>query len=326
MSDFYRGKRVLVTGATGMIGRHVADLLVKRGAIVVTCSIDNVIYDQYTFCNYDLMNQSDCYRLCDHCDCVFHVAGVKGSPKMNIEQPANFFDGNAIMGLNMLRAAKHKRVKRYLFVSSIGVYNFSIPILFEDSVWDNFPSKYDWYPGWAKRICELQIGAYKEQFGNQFESLSIVRPSNVFGEYDNFNPETAMAVPALIARIVSGENPLKVWGNGSNIRDFIYAGDVARCCIEILEKGIEEPLNVGSGYGCSIKDLIFQLQEIVDEKFDIKYDLSKPSGDPKRVLSVDKIRSYGIEPNRIVLVDGLRRTYEWYKANKNLKRHEFFKG
>ena len=158
-------------------------------------------------------------------DIVFNLAGVKGSPAMANERPASFLVPTITFSYNMMEAARREGVERYLYTSSIGVYA-PAEYFREDDVWKTFPSPHDRFAGWAKRMGELQAEAYKIEYG--WDKISIVRPANVYGPYDNFDPANAMVIPSLIYRALDGEAPLTVWGDGTPIRDFIHARDVAR--------------------------------------------------------------------------------------------------
>jgi GDP-L-fucose synthase len=193
----------------------------------------------------------------------------------------------------------------------------------EENVWKTFPSEHDKYAGWAKRMGELQVEAYKKEF--DFESLHIIRPANIYGPYLNFNPQNSMVVGSLIRRILSGENPLKVWGDGSNIRDFIYSEDVANAMLDVMEKNIQLPINIGSGKGISIKKLINTLLKCknINRNPKIVFQKTKESGDKIRVLDVNYAKRFGIIA-KISLKEGLEKTIEWYKKNKLDNRFNYF--
>ena len=222
MSNFFKGKKVLVTGGTGLIGRPLVEKLVHLEADVTVVSLDKPtnVDKSVEFINLDLRNFENCLTICKGKEIVFNLIGVKGSPKMTIENPASFFVPTITFSINMMEAARQCGVERYLFTSSIGVYE-PADIFNEDDVWSTFPSPNDRFAGWAKRMGELQAQAYDIQYN--WDKISIVRPANVYGPYDNFDPENAMVIPSLINRASSGERPLTVWGDGSPIRDFIYS-------------------------------------------------------------------------------------------------------
>jgi GDP-L-fucose synthase len=209
----------------------------------------------------------------------------------------------------MLEAAMQNNVKWYLYTSTVGVYQ-PAEVLKEDDVWKTQPSKNDWFGGWAKRMGELQCLAYQKQYGEG--KCSIVRPANVYGSHDNFDLDSAMVVPSLIRKAFSN-NKLHVWGDGSAIRDFIHARDVARGMIFAVENKITEPLNLGSGDEISIK----RIAEAVSKEagVEIIWDTSKPTGDPRRVFDMTKAKKYGFTP-KISIEEGIKETIKWYLDNK----------
>ena len=162
---------------------------------------------------------------------------------MAITKPASFFVPTLQLSINLMEAARICKVDRFLFTSSIGVYKPK-KILLEDDVWETFPSKNDWYAGWAKWICELQAEAYFKEY---MDGIRIVRPANVYGSFDNFDEETAMVIPALISKFYKNKNTVKVWGDGSPIRDFIYSRDCAEGMIIAIKSDERRPINLGSG-------------------------------------------------------------------------------
>lgn len=306
-----KNKKVLVTGGTGLIGRPLVNKLIKKGAIVEVVSLDEPsnLNKDIKFHKKDLRELSNCINVCKNQDVVFHLAGVKGSPKMTSEKPASFLVPTVTFSFNMMEAARRNNVENFLFTSSIGVYEPADKFI-EKNVWKTFPSKNDWFAGWAKRICELQADAYRIQYN--WDKISIVRPANVFGPYDNFNPENAMVIPSLIHRILSGENPLRVWGDGSTIRDFIFSEDVADGMIMAVEKNIQEPINLGSGKGISIREIVEILQKTHKNNLEIIWDKSKPSGDRIRVMDTKIAKKYGFKANTSAK-SGITKTYSWYK-------------
>jgi GDP-L-fucose synthase len=275
------------------------------------------------FMQLDLMNFDNCKKACENVDVVFNLIGIKTSPKIIKEKPANIFVSYLRFNTNIIEAARQSNVGWFLYVSTIGVYS-PTDIMSEDELWNGFPSKHDWYGGWAKRMGEMQLETYKIQYG--LNNYSIIRPANVYGPYDDFS-ETSMVIPSLIKRVYNKENPFVVWGDGTTIRDFIYSEDVARAMIFAVTNEINEPLNVGSGKGISIKDVVNTVIEISDYNPEIIWDTSKPSGDKQRILDTNKLNSYGFTP-KINLKNGLTKTLEWYKLNSSTidgKRYNVFK-
>ncbi len=319
--SFYKDKKILVTGGTGMIGRQLVDLLIKEGANVRIASLDDssLAHPNAEFIKSDLTNLDNCLLACNGIDIVFHLAGIKGSPKMMKEKPASYFVPSLLFTTNMMEAARRAKVKRFLFTSSVGVYA-PAEIFYEDDVEKTLPSSNDIFGGWHKRTGELQAKAYQIQYG--WNEISIVRPANVYGSYDNFDPENAMVIPSLIKRAMDGENPLLVWGDGAPIRDFIHARDVARGMMKVLELGYNKPVNLGSGTGCTIKELVNIILSNLEKKPEIIWDISKPSGDKKRLMDIARAKSLGWQPE-ISLEQGIKETMEWYKNNKNLINKRF---
>ena len=320
-----KGKKVLVTGGTGLIGQQLIKLLKQEGANIRIVSLDNnaLVPSDVEFMQLDLMNFDNCKKACENVDKVFNLIGIKTSPKIIKEKPANIFVSYLRFNTNIIEAARQSNVQWFLYVSTIGVYS-PTDIMSEDELWNGFPSKHDWYGGWAKRMGEMQLETYKIQYG--LNNYSIIRPANVYGPYDDFS-ETSMVIPSLIKRIYNKENPYIVWGDGTSIRDFIYSEDVAKAMIFAVSNEINEPLNVGSGQGISIKDLVNTAIEISDYKPEIIWDTSKPSGDKQRILNTKKLNDYGFLPS-ISLKEGLTRTLEWYKLNSSIidnKRYNVFK-
>ena len=325
LNNINKGKKVLVTGGTGMIGRELVSRLVEFGAEVRVSSLDDVswAHPEAEFVKADLTDYASCVRVCDGMEYIFHLAGIKGSPLVCQTKPVGFFDNTILFSLNMLKAARQTGTSRYLFTSSIGVYAPS-EIFREDDVWSTFPSKNDWFAGWAKRMGELQVDAYKIQYG--WKDICIVRPANTYGNYDNFSPNNAMVIPSLIRRAVDGENPLVIWGDGSPIRDFIHARDVAAGMLLVMEKMPDRPVNLGSGTGITIREIAKTVCRCVfGEETALRWDTSKPSGDKKRLMDISYARSLGFEPE-IDITQGIEETVQWYRENREIvgKRYNVF--
>lgn len=312
--SFFKNKSVLVTGGTGMIGQALCKLLVAAEAKVTVASLDEPerAPTNTSFQKVDLRSFENCQEVAEGHEIVFHLAGVKGSPKMTAERPASFFVPTLQFSLNMMEAARRAGVKNYLFTSSVGVYQ-PADVFKEDSVWSTFPSPNDRFAGWAKRMCELQAEAYGIEYG--WKNISIVRPANVYGPYDNFDPQNAMVIPSLIHRALNDDGPLTVWGDGSAVRDFIHAEDVAKGMIACVEQGINEPVNLGSGGGVSIKQVAETVARLTGKE--VEWDISKPSGDNLRIMDTERAKGYGIN-SKMTLEIGISQTVKWYKANRVL--------
>ena len=228
-----------------------------------------------------------------------------------MESPASFSVPMIQFNANMVEAAYNADVEWFLYTSSVGVYH-PAEVFVEDDVWKTFPSENDWFAGWAKRIGEMNVEAYMEEY--RWNKCSIVRPANVYGPYDNFG-EWSMVVPSLIKK--AHENDvLEVWGDGSPIRDLIYSEDVARGMLHMVENKVTEPVNLGSGDGVTIREVA----EIVANYFnkEIIWDKTKPMGDSKRLMSMDRTESHGFKPS-INFKDGILKTIEWYLETNRKK-------
>lgn len=326
MHSSYSGKRVLVTGGTGMIGRALVKMLLDDGAIVRVASMDDprLATTGTDYRRSDLRHLTNCLDVCRGQEIVFHVAGIKGSPMMAQNKPASFLVPLLQFNTNMMEAARQEGVDRYLYTSTIGVYGPSETFT-EDLMWRTPPSKNDWSAGWAKRMGELQAEVYQKEYG--WNKISIVRPANVYGEYDNYDSANAMVIPSLIRRVVDGENPLVVWGDGSSIRDFVHTDDVARGMMRAVEYGVNVPINLGSGKGVTIREIA---EAVVSCKGGVKieWDTSKPTGDKKRLMNIDRAKEL-LDWHPIVPIDdGIRSTFEWYRdvGYKMSGRYNVFSG
>jgi len=223
-------KRIIVTGAYGMIGKELVELLKKdKNNYVIQADLAN---------GYDLKDFETCLELCNGADEVYHLAGIKGNPKKTSERPTDFMVPMLMFDTNMIHAAQLSEVKKFLYTSSIAVLN----------------PKTDRYPAWAKMTAETLIDAMRIQFpkGTKY---CIVRPANVYGRYDNFKNPDAMVVTSLINKSLHNDT-IEVWGDGTQERDFINAKDVARGMILTMKKMPIVPINLCSGYGISINELL----------------------------------------------------------------------
>ena len=313
----YRGAKVLVAGGTGTIGVQVVRQLLAKDAIVTVVSLDteeyayNLFGTGIHFIKTDLTSLENCKKAVKGQDMVFNLVGIKGSVGIGETKVASYLIPMLRFQTNLMEAAFEENVKRFLFVGSVCSYP-QAEIHYEDNMWNGMPKQNDRIPGIAKRVGELIGEAYHLEYG--WDAVRIVRPSNVYGPYDDFNPETAQVIPALISRMVNGENPLKVWGNGSAIRDFIYSEDVAFWILEAVEKAPPcIPINLGNGVGVTIKQIADTIANSLSPNPNILWDVDKPSGDPCRVLSMDRAKQILNYYPRTSLEDGINKTVKWYK-------------
>ncbi len=310
--------RVLITGASGMVGHYLVEKCIEREYSVVATDIRyNAVFDKYEdlfrfeFKEADLTNFEKCKEVVKDIDVVFHVAGVKGSPKRAMEQPNDFFTPLLQFNTNMMEAARLEEVEWYVYTSTNGVYA-PADRMREDDVWKTFPSDNDKFAGWAKRIGELQAECYKVHYG--LENISIVRPANIYGKGDNFG-EGSMVIPSIVKRVCDGEDPLVCWGDGSPIRDFIHASDVADGILLSYDNKITEPINLGSGEGNSIRQLVEAILFTYGKDVSVVWDSTKPNGDPIRLMDTTRATSYGFS-TKITLHEGIKEIMEYHKETK----------
>jgi len=316
---FYEDKHVLVTGATGLVGRHLFSALKDAGARIKVIVHERRLPGAGSVkrVQADLTKQTDCLKAVKDVDYVFHLALARkhaegASPSSR--EPDVEFNINMIMNTRILEACRITGVRRILICSSESVYPPGPKVCAEDMPLDHSPNPMRKSYSWVKRTVEQQARAYAEEFG--YHTIAIVRPSIVYGPWDYFGPEGAAVVPALIARAAQRRDPFLIWGDGEPYRDFIHARDVARGMMLALERyACCDPVNLGSGEKVKILELARMIIELADYNPEIVFDKTKPQG-PSRVLSTEKARKVmGFEP-QISLKNGLRETFDWYISNR----------
>ncbi|MDR4494371.1 MAG: NAD-dependent epimerase/dehydratase family protein [Nitrospirales bacterium] len=289
----------------------------RLGAHVTVVSLEQKAYARALFGSScfqrDLTKFNICEKAVEGQEYVFNLVGIKGSVELG-ERVRQLFLVHLRYQSNMLEASFRAGVSRYLFVSSICAYPPST-LHREDNVWNGLPKQNDRYAGIAKRIGELEAETYLHEYN--WKAVRIVRPSNVYGPFDDFNPATAQVIPALIRRVLDGERPMCIWGDGSVIRDFIFVQDVVDGLLLAMENAPPcFPINLGSGVPMTIKELaeIIVAESGVDTM--IEWDPSKPSGDPIRLLSMERAEAtIGFRP-KFTLREGIRQTIQWYIQNR----------
>ena len=321
--DYYSNKNILITGGTGLIGRQLVDLLLEVKARIKIISLDEIVLNsEVDHVRGDLTNFNFCLKEFKNQDIIFHLAGIKGSVDVSKKFIASHFVPTLMMNTNALEAARQNGIAELVYTSSIGAYSNQEEIFFEKNYKiDSIPMD---FAGWAKRVAELQIFAYKQQYN--LKNYLVVRPSNVYGPGDNFDPDNAMVIPSLMYRILNNEDPLVVWGDGSAIRDFVYSKDVAIGLLKSAYYKFQvDFINLGSGQEVSIKDLVLTLAKI--KKINYKFDTAKPTGSPKRVMDISMAKKLiNYNPNT-TLFNGLSETFNWYINNKKefLLKKNYFK-
>lgn len=319
----FKNSNVLVTGGTGMIGRQVVQILCEAGAHVRIVSLDKLtVHPLAEHVFGDLIDFKFCKTITKDMDYVFHVAGIKGSIEVTKSRPASFFVPLLMMNTNVLEACRINKVQKVVYTSSIGAY--ASAEVFRESEDSEEKPPMDMFPGWAKRMAEFQIRAYKIQYN--LDNFAIVRPCNVYGPGDNFDPNNAMVIPSLMYRIYHKEDPVVIWGDGSAVRDLAYSDDVAEGVILALYHGTgSQFVNLGSGRGYSIKELVETLHSFIP--FNYRFDETKSSGFPKRVMDISLAnKMLGYNP-KTSLLEGLKKTWEWYVKNhdEHLNKMNYFK-
>lgn len=319
--ESFSGKNILVTGGTGLIGRQVVDILCSAEANVVSVSLDEIeINPKATRILGDVTSFEFCKEITTDRDFAFHLAGVQGTVLTTFTKLASHFVPMLMMNTNVLEACRLNKVQKVLFTSTIGAYAEAAVLKESEYRHDSEPMS---FAGWAKRVAEMQIFAYKKQYN--LHGYSVVRPSNVYGPGDNFDTETGLVVASLISRIVQGEDPVMVWGDGSAVRDFVFSKDVAEGLILALYHGVPSGfVNLGSGKGHSIRELVETLHSFID--FNCEFDETKPTGSQIRIMDISLARELiGYNP-RTSFLDGLKETYDWYVRNpdEHLKKMNYF--
>jgi len=320
--EFYKGKSVLVAGGTGTIGVPLVSSLVESGADITVVSLDepervrSIFGDDIQYVKADLREFDACLKATENQEIVFNMVAIKGSVGIGTSRAASYYVPMLLFNTNMMEAAFRNKVSRYLFVSSVCAYPQS-EMHFEDNMWNGFPEQGDKYAGIAKRAGEVQAQTYLDEYG--WDAVRIVRPANVYGPHDDFNPLTAQVIPSLIRRMLDGENPTVIWGDGSVIRDFIYSEDVADgMLVATANAPACVPINLGSGSATTIKMLAETIAKLVPDRPEIQWDASGPTGDPVRLLSTDRAKSligFNAPTN---LESGIRRTIDWYADNRTI--------
>jgi len=315
--SLFAGKRILVTGATGLIGRALVPRLLETGAELRTTSTSPASrgFPHHARAVEHMVGDLTDRRFADSAaagmDGMIHLAGRRGSVGIQTTQAATMLGENALICMNALEAARRAGVARIVYTSTVSVYP-PMDLYREDLAWSANPHPADQYAAWAKRLAEKLIEAYKVQYG--LDNIAIVRPVNTFGPYDNFDPKTALVVPALIGRALSGQNPFVVWGDGTAVRDFLYVDDLVDGILLAYERGLGQgPINLGSGRGYSIREVVEAVLAGAGLRPELRWDMSKPAGEARKVADITRARRIlGFEP-RIGLAEGIRRTIAWYR-------------
>jgi len=311
MNNFWQNKKILVTGGAGFLGKHLIDKLIQHGI-----EKQNIFVPSFE--NYDLRKMEDCLKVVKGMDIIIHLAGVVGGIGYNLEHPGKLFFDNAAMALNILEATRLERVEKFVGIGSVCAYPKFAPVPFkEENLWDGYPEETNAPYGLAKKFMLVQSQAYRAEYGLNATHLLML---NLYGPGDNFDPKTSHVIPALIKKVADvkkeGKDFIEVWGTGKATRDFLYVEDAAEGIILATEKyNKPEPVNLGSGMEISIKDLVELICKMMDFKGRIRWDTSKPDGQPRRCLDVSKAeKEFGFRA-KTPFEEGLKKTIDWYYKN-----------
>jgi len=306
-----KNKRILVTGGAGFLGRQVIEKLCKAGAdqqkITVTRSRD-----------CDLRIWENCQRAADQQDIIIHLAAHVGGIGLNREKPAELFYDNLMMGTQLIHAAYQAGVEKFVCVGTICAYPKFTPVPFkEDDIWNGYPEETNAPYGVAKKALLVQLQAYRQQYN--FNGIYLL-PVNLYGPEDNFDPSSSHVIPALIRKVheaqLKGEKQLPVWGDGSPTREFLYSEDAAQGIVMGTQLYNDfEPVNLGTGYEISIRDLINLICELMEFDGEIVWETDQPNGQPRRCLDTERAKQAFGFTAQVDFKQGLKNTIEWYRQH-----------
>jgi GDP-L-fucose synthase len=302
-------KRIVVTGGAGFLGKQVVDQLRQAGAepekITVPRSRDQ-----------DLRRWENCQAVVKEQDIIIHLAAHVGGIGLNREKPAELFYDNLMMGTQLIHAAQEAGVEKFVCVGTICAYPKFTPVPFkEEDLWNGYPEETNAPYGIAKKALLVQLESYRLQYG--FNGIYLL-PVNLYGPEDNFDPRSSHVIPALIRKVYEaqqrGDKTLAVWGDGSPTREFLYSTDAARGIVmgtQFYDQS--DPINLGTNYEISIKDLVELICELMNFEGEIVWETEQPNGQPRRCLDTSKAKAAFEFTAQVDLRQGLKNTIDWYK-------------
>ncbi|MFZ3071358.1 MAG: GDP-L-fucose synthase [Anaerolineaceae bacterium] len=306
-------KRICITGGAGFLGTHLVKKLQEKGA-------RQIFIPHYE--DYDLVNGEDIQRMLADSkpDIIIHLAAHVGGIGANMAKPAEFFYDNLMMGVQLMHQAWQKGVEKFVAIGTICAYPKYTPIPFkEENLWNGYPEETNAPYGLAKKMLLVQAQAYRQQYG--YNAIFLL-PVNLYGPGDNFNPASSHVIPALIRKCMEAKDQnapeIVAWGDGSPTREFIYVEDAAEgISLATQYYNGAEPVNIGSSYEISIKDLTELIAHLTGFEGRIRWDASKPNGQPRRKLDTSRAREYFNFTARTDFEEGLRHTIDWYRQNRS---------
>jgi len=312
--SYWNNRRVVVSGGSGFLGAFVVERLRAAGCQEITVPRSR---------EYDLREKSEALRLYKEArpDIFIHLAAVVGGIGANRANPGRFFYDNAAMGLHAIEAARTAGIEKFVCAGTICSYPKFTPVPFrEENFWDGYPEETNAPYGLAKKMLLVQLQAYRQQYGMNGIYLT---PVNLYGPRDNFDLETSHVIPALIRKCweakQAGAAEVLAWGTGSATREFLYVEDAAEAIVLAAEKYAKADLvNLGSGEEISIRDLLGQIRALVGYEGALRWDATKPDGQPRRCLDTSRALAEFGWRGKTPLRDGLRKTFRWFESNAKL--------
>lgn len=307
----FEGKKVLVTGGAGFLGKQVIAQLEKAGV-----KSENITIPRSK--TSDLRSLEQCETAVKGQDVVIHLAAHVGGIGLNREKPAELFYDNLMMGTQLIHAAYLAGVQKFVCVGTICAYPKFTPVPFkEDDLWSGYPEETNAPYGIAKKALLVQLQSYRQQYG--FDGIYLL-PVNLYGPEDNFNPASSHVIPALIRKVYEaqqqGATQLAVWGDGSPTREFLFSEDAARGIVQGAQFYDDaEPVNLGTGYEITIRDLVELISRLMDFDGELIWETEQPNGQPRRCLDTTRAKETFGFTAQVGLEEGLRRTIEWYRQH-----------
>ena len=307
---YWDNKKILVTGGAGFLGSFLVEKLRGRGVREENIRIPR---SKAT----DLRRWENCVRTVKDMDIVIHLAARVGGIGYNEAYPASLFFDNAIMGIQMMEAARQEAVKKFVAVGTVCAYPKFTRVPFrEEELWNGYPEETNAPYGLAKKMLLVQSQAYRQQYG--FNAIFLL-PVNLYGPGDNFDLQSSHVIPALIRKfteaVQNNQREVEIWGTGEVSREFLYVEDAAEGVVLATERyNKPEPVNIGAGFEIKIKDLVKLIAKLTGFSGEIRWDTTKPDGQPRRRLNTTRAKmEFGFEA-KIDFTEGLRRTIEWYRG------------